>query len=318
MITQSDIEKAHERIKPFVHRTPVMTCAQLDERTGANVFFKCEHLQKVGAFKARGATNTLLLLQAEGALKNGVLTHSSGNHAQALAWAARKVGAKAYVVMPKDSPKVKVDAVKGYGAEITFCEPTLEARESTAEEVQKNIGAYFVHPYDDYRIIAGQATSAKEFLEDHPGLDFIYCPVGGGGLLAGTALSNRFWGRAKVLGCEPDQADDAYRSFTSGKWQPSINPKTIADGLKTSLGQKNFPIIKEHVSRIETVTEDEIKNALRYTWERTKQLIEPSSAVAIACLLKNSDALKGKRVGIIISGGNVDLDDVCSILRKGL
>ena len=306
--TIDDIRRAAERIRPYAHRTPVLTCQTLNQMTGMSLFFKCENLQKVGAFKFRGACNTIFSLSEEEAAR-GVATHSSGNHAQALALAARIRGIPAHIVMPETSPQVKQAAVAGYGAEITFCKPTLEARESTLAEVVARTGATFVHPYNDVRVIAGQGTAALELFEEVPDLDVIMAPVGGGGLLSGTALTSLAVSPAtRVIAGEPAGADDAYRSLQTGQIQPSVQPKTIADGLLTSLGEITFAIIRRHVERILTVQDETIIQAMRLVWERMKIVIEPSAAVPLAALLEHPDAeLHGKRVGIIFSGGNVDL-----------
>ena len=302
------IRQAAERIKPYVHRTPVLTSQSINQILGATFYFKCENLQKVGAFKSRGACNAVFSL-SEDEVEKGVATHSSGNHAQALARAAMIRGCKAYIVMPETSARVKSDAVKGYGGEITFCKPTLQARESTLEDVIKRTGAKEIHPYNDYRIIAGQATAAMELLEETGYLDIIMAPVGGGGLLSGTALSTSYLSPGtKVIAAEPAGADDAYRSFTSGRFVPSVDPKTIADGLLTSLGSLTFPIILDKVHRIFTVSEDSIIAAMRLTWERMKIIIEPSSAVPLAAVMENREDFAGEKIGIIISGGNISLD----------
>jgi len=302
-----NIEKAHRMIEPFVHRTPVLTSQTFDKMFGGRFFFKCENFQKAGAFKSRGAVNSVFSLSDSDAAR-GVATHSSGNHAQALARAAGLRGIKSYIVMPENAPKVKVEAVKGYGGEITFCEPTLKAREETLKQVIKETGAVEVHPYDKFEIVAGQATAAKELLEDYPDLDLILAPVGGGGLLAGTALATKYFSKqTKVIACEPAGADDAYRSFKAGYIIPSENPNTIADGLLTSLGVLNFEIIKSEVEAIVTVSDDSIKQAMKLIWERMKIIIEPSSAVPFAAVLEHKMNVKEKKVGIIISGGNVDL-----------
>ena len=302
------IISASEIIEKYINKTPVMTSKTFDEMFGCHFLFKCENFQKAGAFKSRGAVNAVFSLSDED-LKSGVATHSSGNHAQALARAAKIRGVKAYIVMPDNAPKVKVDAVKYYGGEITFCEPTLEARESTLKNILERTGAVEIHPYNKFEIIAGQATAAKEMLEDFPETDILLAPVGGGGLLSGTALSAHYFGdNVSVIGCEPAGADDAYRSFYSGKIIPSVNPKTIADGLLTSLGELNFEIIKKYVDEIVTVDENSIKQAMRLIWERMKLVIEPSSAVPFAAVLENKIDIKNKTVGIILSGGNVDLE----------
>lgn len=308
--TLEDILEAHVRIKGSIHRTPVMTSKAIDDMVGAELFFKCENLQKVGAFKYRGATNAILSLSDDEAEK-GVATHSSGNHAQALALAARMRGIPSYVVMPENSPGVKIDAVKEYGAEITFCEPTLEARETTLDKVIERTGATFIHPYDNSRIIAGQATSALEFLDDIDDVDIMMAPVGGGGLLSGTSLSVRYLSpETKVIAAEPEKADDTFRSLKEGRLIPSINPDTIADGLRTSLSDLTFRIIQENVSEIVTVSEEGIIKAMRTIWERMKLVIEPSAAVPLGALMEGKLDVRGKRVGIILSGGNVDLEDL--------
>jgi len=308
--TAGHIRAAHERISPFIRHTPILTSSAIDRMFNGSLFFKCENFQKVGAFKARGATNAVRSLPHE-VLSKGVATHSSGNHAQALSWAAALAGAKAYIVMPSNSSPVKVAAVKGYGGRITFCEPTLEARETTLKRVLEETGAVEIHPYNDNRIIAGQATSALELLEEIPSLDLVIAPVGGGGLLSGTALSVHYFGSgARTLAAEPEQANDAFRSFAEGRFIPSVNPQTIADGLRTSLGTLTFPIIQKHVSSIVTVSEDSIVRAMKFIWERMKIIVETSSAVPFAAIMENRINIEGKRAGIIISGGNVDLNDL--------
>jgi len=305
--TIQDIRNAAERIRPYAHRTPVFTCATLDGMAGARLFFKAENFQKVGAFKFRGACNAVFSLSEAEAAK-GVVTHSSGNHAQALALAARLRGIPARIVMPSNAPDVKKAAVAGYGAEITYCEPTLEARESTTARIMAETGATLVHPYDDARVIAGQGTAALELLEDVSNLDVVMTPVGGGGLLSGTAIAVKsLRPGARVIAAEPATADDAYRSFTTRELVPSVNPQTVADGLLTSLGKLTFPIILDHVDEIVTVTEEEIISAMRLVWERMKLVIEPSAAVPVAAALSGRTELKNKRVGIILSGGNLDL-----------
>jgi threonine dehydratase len=306
--TLDDIRRAAERIRPYAHRTPVFTCALLDERLGARIFLKCENLQKVGAFKFRGAANAVFSLSEEAA-ERGVATHSSGNHAQALALAARLRGIPAYIVMPDNAPAVKKAAVAGYGGRITFCEPTLKARETTLEAIVRTTGAEVVHPYNDDRVIAGQGTAALELLDDVPGLDAVMTPVGGGGLLSGTAIAaTELRPGIRVIAAEPEGADDAFRSLQAGRIIPSTAPKTVADGLLTSLGDRTFPVIRERVERIVTVSESAIIAAMKFVWERTKMIIEPSSAVPVAALWEKKIDLGGLRVGIILSGGNVDLD----------
>lgn len=305
--TFSDIEKAHDRIRPYIHHTPVLSSKSINEMVGADLFFKCENLQKVGAFKFRGACNSVFALTDEEA-KNGVCTHSSGNHAAALALAARMRGIPAYIVMPENAPEIKKIAVAGYGAQITFCTPTLEARESTLKKVAAETGATEIHPYNYFNVICGQGTAAKELIEEIGHLDVVMAPVGGGGLLSGTAVSTKaLLPEAKVIAAEPAGADDAFRSFYSKTLQASVAPKTIADGLLTSLGSLTFPIILKEVDQIVTVSEEGIVAAMRMIWERMKIIIEPSSAVPLAAILENKLDVKGKRVGIILSGGNVDL-----------
>jgi threonine dehydratase len=306
-ISFADIEAAHKRIRRHIHRTPVLTCQSLDKITGANLFFKCENFQKIGAFKIRGGMNAALTLSKK-QLKNGLATHSSGNHAQAMAFAARQLGVPAYIVMPNNSPSVKINAVRGYGAEITFCEPNQAARESTMKSIIERTRAEFVHPYDDDRVITGQATCAKELIEDAKGLDIVIAPVGGGGLLSGTCLSTHYLlPNALIYAGEPEGAADAVLSLKSGKLESAPYIKTIADGLLTKLSDRTFSIIKNHVTDIFTVNDDEIIAALRLVYERMKIIIEPSCAVPLAAILKNPEAFSGKKVGIILSGGNVDI-----------
>jgi threonine dehydratase len=305
--TFADIKKAHERIRPYIHRTPVMTSKSINEIVGAELFFKCENLQKVGAFKFRGACNSVFALSEEEA-RNGVCTHSSGNHAAALALAARMRGIPAYIVMPENAPQIKKVAVAGYGAQITFCEPTLAARESTLKQVAEQTGATEIHPYNYFNVICGQGTAAKELIEETGILDVVMAPVGGGGLLSGTALSTKaLLPNALVIAAEPAGADDAFRSFYSKTLHPSVAPKTIADGLLTSLGSITFELILNNVDQIATVSEEGIIAAMRMIWERMKIIVEPSSAVPLAAILENKVDVKGQKVGIILSGGNVDL-----------
>jgi threonine dehydratase len=308
MITKTIIEEAHERIRPWIHRTPIMSSELINEEVACEVLFKCENFQKAGAFKSRGASNAVFSLTEE-EMTHGVATHSSGNHAGALALAAKRRNIPAYIVMPENAPLVKVAAVESYGGDISFCTPTLEARESTLASIIAKKGAYEIHPYDNERIIAGQATACKELIEDTEKLDFIIAPVGGGGLLSGTLLSAKYFSpETKVIAAEPEGADDAFRSLEEGKLIPSINPNTIADGLLTSLGNLNYPIIKEHIHKIFTVSDKEISDAMRLVWERMKIIIEPSSATCLAVIIKNKELFKNKRIGVIISGGNVDLN----------
>jgi threonine dehydratase len=306
--TLSDIHQAAERIRPYAHRTPVLTCTSLDRQVGAQVFLKCENLQKVGAFKLRGACNAVFSLSDEEATR-GVATHSSGNHAQALALAARLRGIPAYIVMPNNAPAVKKAAVAGYGGQITYCEPTLHARETTLAQVVQETNATVVHPYNNYQVIAGQGTAALELLDEVPDLEVVIAPVGGGGLLSGTAIAAKGLApQVRVLGAEPEMADDAYRSLQAGRILPSEHPQTIADGLLTSLGTLTFPIIREHVEQIVTISEAGIVAAMKFIWERAKIVIEPSAAVPVALLWERKLDLGGLRVGVILSGGNVDLE----------
>lgn len=306
--TLKSIREAAERIRPYAHRTPVLTCASLDRAVGAKVFFKCENFQKVGAFKFRGACNAVFSLgDAEAA--RGVVAHSSGNHAQALALAARLRGIPAHIVMPGNAPAVKKAGVESYGGRITLCEPTLEAREAAQEQVVARTGATVIHPFNDERVIAGQGTAALEFLLDVPDLDVILAPVGGGGLLSGTAIAGTgLFPGMRVIAGEPEGADDAFRSLAAGRIIPSVHPRTLADGLLTSLGTLTFPIIQQRVERIVTVSEPGIIKAMRFVWERMKIVIEPSSAVPVGVLFERKIDLTGLRVGVILSGGNVDLD----------
>lgn len=301
------ILKARRSISPYIHQTPVFSNTFIDTLTGAKIFFKCENFQKVGAFKFRGASNAVFGMDAA-ACQHGVATHSSGNHAQALALAARLRNIAAYIVMPENAPRVKVDAVRSYGGIITFCEPTLQARESTLKSVVEQTGAVEVHPYNDYRVIAGQASAAAELIETAGPLDCIVAPVGGGGLLSGTILSARYFSdRSLVFGAEPLMANDAWQSFQARQFIPSENPMTIADGLKTSLGSLTFPIIMDGAENILTATEESIVNAMMLIWERMKIIVEPSAAVSLAAILEHPGHFSGKRTGVILSGGNVDL-----------
>lgn len=295
------------RIKPFIHRTPVLTSSKLNEISGAEIYFKCENFQKMGAFKMRGAINAVLQLSDEQKSK-GVVTHSSGNFAQAVSLSAKLLGIDAQIVMPSSAPKVKQEAVVGYGGKITISEPTLEAREAAANKIIKESGASFLHPSNDMDVIMGNSTSGQELLEDHPDLDILMSPIGGGGLIAGTALAAYYLGNNCItIGGEPMQVDDAYRSFKSGKIESNEGIDTIADGLRTTLGDINFPIIQKYVNEIIRVEEEEIVAAMRLIWERMKIIIEPSCAVPFAAVLKEPNTFKNKKVGIIITGGNVDL-----------
>jgi threonine dehydratase len=307
-IILKDIQKAAERIKSYAHRTPVITNESLDQRVGTRVFLKCENMQKVGAFKFRGACNAVFSLSEKQAA-HGVCTHSSGNHAQALALAAKLRGIPAYIVMPDNAPQVKKDAVTGYDGQITFCEPTLEARESTLERIRLDTGAKLIHPYNDERVISGQGTAGLELLDSIPDLDAVIAPVGGGGLLSGTSLAAKgLNSKIRVIAAEPEMADDAYRSMQEARIAPSNNPKTIADGLLTSLGELTFPIIQKNVEQIVTVSEQGIIDSMKFIWERAKIIIEPSAAVAVAVLWEKKIDLSGLTVGVILSGGNVDLN----------
>ena len=301
------IEQAAVRIKPYLHRTPVLTCHTLNQMFGGELFFKCENFQKAGAFKSRGATNAVFQLNDDEII-NGVATHSSGNHAAALALAASRRNMKAYIVMPENSNKLKVKAVQSYGGIITFCKPTLQAREDTLSEIIKETRAIEIHPYNDYNVIAGQATACKELIDEIEGLRIIMAPVGGGGLLSGTALAAKYYGNdIQVIAAEPAGSDDAFRSFYSKTLIPSVNPNTMADGLLTSLGSLTFPIILEHVHQIVTVKESSIVEAMKLIWERMKIIVEPSSAVPLAAILEGRLDISNRRTGIILSGGNVDL-----------
>lgn len=303
----SDIQTAHRRISPFIHRTPVLTSRQLNTIAGCELYFKCENFQKVGAFKFRGATNAVMSLTDEqkGA---GVVTHSSGNHAAALALAAGMNGIRAFIVMPDNAPSVKKDAVAGYGASITFCKPTLQAREETCRKIMETEGATLVHPYDNFNVICGQGTASLELLDGVDDLDVVIAPVGGGGLMSGTSTCVKgISSKTKVIGAEPINANDAWKSFTTGTLTPSVNPLTIADGLLTSLSELTFSIIRKNVDDIFTVSEESIISSMKLVWERMKIIIEPSSATVFAAVMENRQFFSGKKVGLIISGGNVDL-----------
>ncbi|MGH1434524.1 MAG: threonine ammonia-lyase [Lewinella sp.] len=309
--TAEDIRESHRLIQPLIHRTPIMTCEAINEMTGADIHFKCENFQKIGAFKMRGAANAASRL-TPAQLEQGLATHSSGNHAQAVARAAQVLGVPAFIVMPKNAPAVKVAGVKSYGAEVVFCECTIEARETKLNEVIARTGAYFIHPFDDYNVIAGQATAPKELLEDaNLPFDIIMAPAGGGGLLSGTALAaHYFTPDTQIIGAEPFEVDDAYRSFHSGKIEHNATINTIADGLRTYLSEKTLAIIREHVTDILRVEEEAIVHAMRLVWERMKIIIEPSSAVPLAAVHAYPEVFKGKTVGIILTGGNVDIGNL--------
>jgi threonine dehydratase len=302
----SDIRASHSRIRPFIHHTPVLTSRLLNELFACELFFKCENFQKVGAFKFRGATNAVLSLTPDEKRK-GVVTHSSGNHAAALALAARMNGVKANIVMPETAPAVKKNAVAGYGAEITFCKPTLEAREETTRMIMEKTGATLVHPYDNFNVICGQGTAALELLNEKYDLDIVIAPVGGGGLISGTSTCVKGMSAGiTVIGAEPLNANDAYISFTTNRLTPSVNPLTVADGLLTSLSELTFSIIKKNVDEIYTAREDSIIECMLVVWERMKIIIEPSSATVLAIVKENPEHFRGKKIGMIISGGNVD------------
>lgn len=306
--SKADIEATHVAIADLIHRTPVMTCANLNKIAGAELFFKCENFQKVGAFKMRGAASAALRL-TEAELEKGIATHSSGNHAQAVARAAQYLGVPAYIVMPENAPASKRAATLGYGAKVISCAPTIEARQETLDQVVAETGATFIHPYDDYHVITGQATAAKELIEDAPALDIIMAPVGGGGLMSGTALSSTYFSpRSRIFGAEPKRVDDAARSFKSGRVETNESIDTIADGLRTNLCEKTLTIIREHLEDILTVDEETIVRAMRLIWERMKIIVEPSCAVPFAAVLTYPEVFAGQKVGIILTGGNVDLD----------
>jgi threonine dehydratase len=306
-ITKEAVELAAKTIEPYIHCTPVLTSKSINELTGIDFYFKCENFQKIGAFKIRGGMNATLSL-SPAQLKNGIATHSSGNHAQALAYAAKTLGIKAYIVMPKSSPQVKIDAVRGYGATVIICESNQAAREAALNKVVAETGAEFIHPYDDYRVITGQATCVKELIEEVPTLDVVITPVGGGGLLSGTCLGAAFFKPGlKVYGGEPEGAADAVLSLQSGKVEKAPFINTIADGLLTTLSEQTLGIIKEHVTDILLVSEEEIIAALRLIYERMKIIVEPSCVVPFAAAMRNAHLFKGKKVGIILTGGNVDL-----------
>ena len=307
-ITKQHIEEAHERIKPFIHKTPVLTSKTIDQISGAEIFFKCENFQKVGAFKARGATNAVFALDDETA-QRGVATHSSGNHGAAVARAAKLRGISAHIVMPSNSAKVKIRAVESYGAQVVFCEPTEESRDTKCAEVINHTGATLIHSFENEHVIAGQGTAAMELLEDIPDLDVIMCPVGGGGLLSGTAIAAKpMRPQIKVIAVEPENADDAAQSFRAGRRIVTEKEFTIADGLRTNIGEPNFAIVQQYVEDVVTVSEEAIVAAMRAIWETMKIVIEPSAAVPYAAIAQHMVDVERKRVGIILTGGNVDLD----------
>jgi len=306
--TLADMLIAHERIKPYFHRTPVLTSRFINDLTGAELFFKCENLQKAGAFKARGASNAVFGLTDEQA-KKGVATHSSGNHGTCLSYAAGRRGIQCTVVMPRTAPQAKKDAVRGYGGRVVECEPSTSSREAVFAEVVAETGAEFVHPYNDPRVIAGQGTCSKELIEQVPNLDAVIAPIGGGGMVSGTCLTlSNLAPDVKVYAAEPKQADDAYRSFKAGRIIADDAPETVADGLKVPLKDLTWHFVKNYVTDIQTASEEEIIDAMKLIWKRLKIVMEPSSAVPLATILNNKDVFAGKRVGVIITGGNVDLD----------
>lgn len=303
----ADIQQSHTLIQPYIHRTPVLTCQSINRVSGAQLFFKCENFQKIGAFKMRGASNAALRLD-ETARQKGLATHSSGNHAQAVAKIAQALGVPAHIVMPENAPSVKREATAGYGARIVLCEATQAARESTLAQVLAETGATFIHPYDDYNVIAGQATAALELIQEVADLDAIISPIGGGGLMSGTALSTHYFSpNTKIYGAEPEQVNDAWLSFKSGVRTPHQGLPSIADGLLTNMSERTFDIIKTHLSDVFTVTEAEIVAAMQLVYERMKIVVEPSCVVPLAAVLKNGDVFAGKKVGIILTGGNVDV-----------
>ncbi|ARE40188.1 Threonine dehydratase, catabolic [Rhodovulum sp. P5] len=308
--TYDDVVAAHQRAAPYIHRTPVLTSTFLNDLTGAELFFKCENFQKAGAFKVRGACNAVFGLDDETA-KKGVATHSSGNHALSLSYAAGRRGIPCHVVMPRTAPQAKKDAVRGYGGIITECEPSTSSRESVFAEVQAETGAEFVHPYNDPRVIAGQGTCSRELNEQVPGLDAVIAPIGGGGMVSGTCLTlSNIAPETKIYAAEPEQADDAYRSFKAGHIIADDAPETVADGLKVPLKDLTWHFVSNHVTDILTASEDEIVDAMKLIWKRMKIVMEPSSAVPLATILKNKEIFAGKRVGVVITGGNVDLDNL--------
>lgn len=316
MPTIEDIESAYVRIQAIANKTPVMTSRTLDSMLEASIYFKCENFQRTGSFKFRGAYNAISQLNEEDQAK-GVIAHSSGNHAQALALAAKLLGVKCVIVMPANSTPVKLDATKGYGAEIVMCGPKLEDRETTTAKLIEEHSYSLIHPYDNDNIIAGAGTGAYELIQEVGELDFIYCPIGGGGLISGTSISAKgLLTNIRVIGVEPKNVDDAYRSFNSGKLVPNTSIDTIADGLRTSLSERTFKIIRQNVDQIITVTEQEIIDAMKFLWERMKLIIEPSGAVSLAGLLTKQLDVKNKKIGIILSGGNIDLNDFFQLLIK--
>jgi threonine dehydratase len=306
--TYDDVIAAHERIAPYIHRTPVMTSSYINSLVGAELFFKCENFQKAGAFKARGASNAVFGLTDEQAAK-GVATHSSGNHGTCLSYAAGRRGIPCTVVMPRTAPQAKKDAVRGYGGRVVECEPSTSSREAVFAEVVAETGAEFVHPYNDLRVITGQATCSRELMEQVEGLTSVVAPIGGGGMVSGTCLTlSTIAPKVKIYAAEPEQADDAYRSFKAGYIIADDAPETVADGLKVPLKENTWHYVQNHVTDILTASEEEIVEAMKLIWKRMKIVMEPSSAVPLATILKNKELFAGQRIGVIITGGNVDLD----------
>ena len=307
---KEDIIESHSRISKWIHRTPILQSSSINKIAGAEIYFKCENFQKIGAFKMRGALNAVMSTKKQN-LKKGFVTHSSGNHAQAVALSSNIANTKAYIVMPKGAPKIKIKAVRGYGAEVTLCENNEDSRVRTCDKIIKETGANFIHPFDNEDVILGQSTCAKEIYEELPDLDYIISPVGGGGLASGTILSTKFFSEnTKVVLAEPQKANDAYESFINKRLIPVSNPNTIADGLKTSLSEKTFKIILDGTDQIVTIEEEDIVNSMKLIWERLKIVCEPSCSLPLAAVLKNKKKFKGKKIGLILTGGNVDVNNL--------
>lgn len=307
---KEDIIESHSRISKWIHRTPILQSSSINKIAGAEIYFKCENFQKIGAFKMRGALNAVMSTKKQN-LKKGFVTHSSGNHAQAVALSSNIANTKAYIVMPKGAPKIKIKAVRGYGAEVTLCENNEDSRVRTCNKIIKETGANFIHPFDNDDVILGQSTCAKEIYEELPDLDYIISPVGGGGLASGTILSTKFFSEnTKVILAEPQKANDAYESFINKRLIPVSNPNTIADGLKTSLSEKTFKIILDGTDQIVTIEEEDIVNSMKLIWERLKIVCEPSCSLPLAAVLKNKKKFKGKKIGLILTGGNVDVNNL--------
>ena len=307
---KEDIIESHSRISKWIHRTPILQSSSINKIAGAEIYFKCENFQKIGAFKMRGALNAIMSTKKQN-LKKGFVTHSSGNHAQAVALSSNIANTKAYIVMPKGAPKIKIKAVRGYGAEVTLCENNEDSRVRTCDKIIKETGANFIHPFDNEDVILGQSTCAKEIYEELPDLDYIISPVGGGGLASGTILSTKFFSEnTKVVLAEPQKANDAYESFINKRLIPVSNPNTIADGLKTSLSEKTFKIILDGTDQIVTIEEEDIVNSMKLIWERLKIVCEPSCSLPLAAVLKNKKKFKGKKIGLIVTGGNVDVNNL--------